>query len=195
MDDITAKPNPFGFEPLKDVSNEVEANLAEQPLSEIDQKFKQTYEALAQAEKEQDSEAYAKGIRELVGTMKTEITKQFMTSYGDLGHTMQEWANKSPYPDTTTLELLKKGQNIVRRTNTLNNSQTPHGSGMYIGDQTDRINSQSFGGNVVDYVNKRGFDYITAQIVPGQPVQMEPVSVFQVETTLNGYRPRPQQVE
>lgn len=191
-EEIIAKPNPFSFEPLKDVSDEVETNPVEQPLSEIDQKFKQTYEALEQAEREQNPEAYAKGIRELMGTMKTEITKQFMTSNGDLGHTMQEWANKSPYPDTAALEILKNGQNIVKRTNTLNNSQTPHGSGMYIGDPTDRINSQAFGGNVVDYVNKRGLDYILAQIVPGQPVQMEPVSVFQVETTLSGYHPRPQ---
>lgn len=158
-----------------------------------EQAFTDTYALLEKALAEENPDAYAKGIRDLAGNMKAEITKQYMVSSGDLGHTMQEWANRSPYPDNATLEFLKKGKNIVGRSNTLNNSQTPHGTGIYFGDGTDRINSQSFGGSVVDYVNSRGKDYITAQLVPGQPVQMEPVSVFQVETTLNGYHPRAQE--
>lgn len=160
--------------------------------NDLEREFNDTYAFLEQALAEQNPDAYAKGIRDLAGNMKSEITKQFMTSSGDLAHTMQEWVNRSPYPDNATLELLKKGENIVGRSNTLNNSQTPHGTGIYFGDGTDRINSQSFGGSVVDYVNRRGKDYITAQLVPGQKVQMEPVSVFQVETTLSGYHPRAQ---
>ncbi len=192
MDDIHTKPNLFKMEPLRDPVFIEATQTSEKQLSEIDKRFKQIYDALALAEKEQNAEAYAKGIRELIGDMKAEVTQRFMVSSGDLGHTMQEWANKSPYPDNATLELLKKGKNIVGRSNTLNNSQTPHGTGIYFGDGTDRLNSQSFGGSVVDYVNRRGKDYITAQLVPGQPVQMEPVSVFQVETTLSGYHPRAQ---
>lgn len=159
-------------------------------LVDLEKVFTDTYSVLEKAIEEQNPEAYANGICDLSGSMKAEITQKFMTSSGDLGHTMQEWASRSPYLDNATLESLKKGQNIVGRTNTLNNSQTPHGTGIYQGDGTDRLNSQSFGGNVVDYVNDRGRDYITAQMVPGQSVQQEPVSVFQVETTLNGYHSR-----
>lgn len=157
---------------------------------DLEKAFIDAYALLEKANAEQNPDAYAKGICELSSNMKAEITQKFMTSSGDLGHTMQEWINRSPYPDNAMLELLKRGQNIVKRTNTLNNSQTPHGTGIYRGDATDRINSQLFGNNVVEYVNTRGRDYITAQIVPGKPVQMEPVSVFQVETTLNGFHPR-----
>lgn len=170
------------------------AELSASEPSGIEKVFTEVYALLEKAIAEKNADAYAKGIRDLAGNMKAEITKQYMVSSGDLGHTMQEWANKSPYPDNAALELLKKGQNIAGRSNTLNNSQTPHGTGIYRGDGTDRLNSQSFGGNVVDYVNSRGKDYITAQLVSGQPVQMEPVSVFQVETTLNGYHPRAQAV-
>lgn len=195
MDDLKAEQWEGEFEPIKGLpqsSNLLEDD--ERPLYPMDQKYQEIYDALDAAEKEQSPEKYAQGIRDLIGFMKGEITQRHRGGLGDLDNTMNEWANKSPYPNDEIMEKLKKGLNVVGRTNTMNNSYSstasPHGTGLYRGDPTDRNNSQYFGNNVVDYVNARGKDYITAQIVPGQPVQQEPVSVYQVETTLKGFQPR-----
>lgn len=160
--------------------------------SSLESNFSNIYTILERAIAEQSPEAYADGVRLLIGQMRAEINNDYQKSSGDMGNTMIEWANKLPNLDQEALERLKKGNNIVRRSNTLNNSRAPHGTGNFIGDQTDRNNSRNFGTTVVNYVNRRGKDYVTVQLVDGQPVQMEPVSIFQVETTLKGYPSRVQ---
>ena len=159
-------------------------------LSGIEKVFADIYHALEKAISEQNPDAYTKGICDLAGSMRSEISDKYMSSSGDLGNTMTEWASRSPYPDAAGLESLKAGKDIVKRTSTKNNSGTPHGTGNFVGDLTDSGNSQRFGDVVASYVNERGRDFITAQIVPGKSEQREPVSIFQVETTLRGYHPR-----
>lgn len=187
VDNITAKPNPFPMEPLENLPTEEPPRTTERPLSPIDQKFKQIYDALAAAEKEQNPDAYASALGNLSTTMTQEVAANYRPQFGDLAHTMMEWENRNSYFIQSHSGEIKAGNQVTRRSNTLNNQRSPHGVGTWSGDRTDQLNSQSFGEAVTDYIAKRGGNYITGAVVPGRSEQSEPHSVMQVETKYKGF--------
>lgn len=108
---------------------------------------------------------------------------------GDLSNTMIAWVNKvTGILGTRETAMVKDGQNVSRRTNTLNNHGTPHGANPnFPNDPTDRANSERFGGYVIDYIRSRGKDFIQGMLVPGRSEQRESHSTYQVLTTLKGF--------
>ena len=192
MDDIPAKPNPFDTEGTK--FGDLVANKglpperqSDESLSPIDQKFKDIHGRLEIAETTQNPEAYASALEDLSAAMTQEVSATYISQYGDLAHTMMEWQQRNSYFINSHTAEIKAGNQVTRRSNTLNNQRRPHGVGVWLGDRTDQLNSQSFGEAVTEYIAKRGGNYITGAVVPGRSEQSEPHSVMQVETKYKGF--------
>jgi hypothetical protein len=187
-DDVNAQPWSGRFEPNPDLPDFSEAPTTdERPLSPMDKKFKQIYDALSTAEKEQNPDAYVSALGNLSTAMSQEVLGHYGSQYGDLAHTMMEWQSRNNYFIQSHPAEIKAGRLVTRRSNTLNNQRNPHGVGPWSGDHTDQHNSQSFGEAVTGYLTKRGSDYISGVVIPGRSEQSEPHSVMQVETRYKGF--------
>lgn len=170
--------NAKGFEPL-----DLPAGLPPQEVkSHIDQQFDAAYASVQSAAERGDAEGYVKELGQLAQLMRTEVIQNNAPpNFGDLPHTFMEWQHQNSFLYEFEAYRIKNGVDVSKLSNTLDNHSKPHRD--WPGDTTMSRNSQSFGGAVADYVNKRGNDFITGSVVPGQTEQN---SHYQVLTTFKG---------
>ena len=176
-----APANPKGFEPL-DLSQIRQGLPPQKEKSPVDLQFDAAYASVQSAVERGDAERYVKELGQLAQVMRTEVIQNNAPpNFGDLPHTFMEWQHQNSFLYEFEADKIKKGVDVSKPSNTLDNHGKPHRD--WPGDTTMSRNSQSFGGAVADYVNKRGRDFITGSVVPGQTEQH---SHYQVLTTFKG---------
>lgn len=165
--------NPEGFEP----------GLPPQEVkSPVDQQFDAAYASVQSAAERGDAEGYVKELGQLAQLMRTEVIQNNAPpNFGDLPHTFMGWQHQNSFLYEFEADKIRKGIDVSKLSDTLDNHGKPHRDRP--GDTTMSRNSQSFGGAVADYVNKRGHDFITGSVVAGQTEQN---SHYQVLTTFKG---------
>lgn len=161
----------------------------EEAKSATDMEFDAAYIALQKSVERGDADGYVRGLGELGQAMKEEVIQEHgAPKFGDLHHTFMEWQAHSPYLTRSEEDSIKTGADVDKVSNTLDNQFKPHRDWDYH-DRTMRINSESFGKTVADYLNQRGKGFITGSVVLGNSLDRQ--SEFVVQTVFKGFPKAP----